>query len=280
MRPSIPQQTGFSAKPFFIGAGVVAVVITLIVVGASFYIVEPGFRGVRVTLGKVDQQFLAEGFGFKWPAISDVKLVAVRQQTRESPAECYSQDLQQVNMRLKLRYSVPEASVVKIFQQYAGDPFDTLIIPSVQEALKEQTALLSAEQIVKSREQVKIAALKSARQKIGAVVSIEDLVLENITLSRQLEEAIEQKMVQEQNASKAKFEQDRRKIEADTRVIEAEAEAKSIRIRGEALRENPDLINLQIVEKWDGRSPMVVGGGATTQGSGATVLLPLPAPQK
>jgi prohibitin 2 len=264
---------------WLIGPAVVVLVLLAILLANSFYVVDPGHRGVKVTLGRVDPNFLPEGFGMKLPFVTSVRLVPIRQQTRESPAECYSSDLQQVNLRLKILYSVPETAVVSIVQQFAGDPFDMLIAPRVQEALKEQTALISAEQIVKQREMVKNAAIASARQKVGTVVRIDDLVLENISLSRLLEEAIESKMVQEQNASKAKFEQDRRKIDADTKVIEAKGEAESIRIRGQALKENPDLINLQIVEKWDGRSPMVIGG-ATTQGSGATILLPLPSVAK
>jgi len=41
---------------------VVAIVILVSVLGSS-YIVEPGERGVRVTLGKMSDQFVAPGFG-------------------------------------------------------------------------------------------------------------------------------------------------------------------------------------------------------------------------
>ena len=44
---------------------------------------------------------------------------------------------------------------MKIYQEYAGEPFDTLIAPRVQEALKEVAATQSAEQIVKKREEIK-----------------------------------------------------------------------------------------------------------------------------
>ncbi len=273
-------QNQLNGQPAFNGklvAGIFAVILLIILFSGSFYVIDPGNRGVKVTLGKADDQYLVEGFGMKLPLITKVHTVMIRQQTHESVAECYSSDLQQVKVELKIIYRIPENSAVSIFKEYYGDPFESLIVPRVQEALKEQTATLSAEQIVKQRELVKQKTMESANNKIGDIVVINDLVLENITLSKQLEEAIEMKMVQEQNANKAKFEQDRRKIEADTKVIEARAEAESIKIRGEALKLNPDLINLQIVEKWDGRSPMVIGGGASTiPGTGANVILPLP----
>jgi prohibitin 2 len=255
----------------------VVLVLLLVLVGSSVYVVDPGNRGVKVTLGKVSPGFLPEGFGFKLPFISKVHEVMVRQRTDGADAPCYSSDLQQVQVKVRVLYRVPESSVVTIFQEYFGDPFDSLILPRVQEALKEQTALLSAEQIVKQREVVKTKAIAAAKQKIGDVVVVEDLVLENIDLSKELEAAIELKMVQEQNANKARFEQDRRKIDSETKVIEARGEAEAIRIRGTALRENPDQINLQIVEKWDGRTPMYLGAPpGTTQPSGTNMLLPLP----
>jgi prohibitin 2 len=42
-------------------------------------------------------------------------------------------------------------------------------------------------------------------------------------------------------------------------------------MRGRAVQDNPGLVQLQIVEKWNGVSPLVVGGG----GSGANILLPI-----
>ena len=44
-------------------------------------------------------------------------------------------------------------------------------------------------------------------------------------------------------------------------VIKAKGEAESIVIRGEALKKNPEFVDLQIVDKWDGLAPVVIGGG-------------------
>ena len=247
--------------------GVAILVFALIVFASSgTYVVQPGFRGIAVTLGKVSPQFKPEGFGFKQPFVTRIQQMSVRQQTRPMPAECYSSDLQQVKMEVHVLYRVPERSVVKIFQEYAGEPFDNLIAPRVQEAIKEVAASMSAEQIVKKREDVKIGALDLARKKIGSdFLDVIDLVLYNITLSPELEQAIELKMVQEQEAEKAKFTQLKAQIEADTAIIRAKGEAEAIQVRGQALRDNPDFIRLQILQNWNGHSPLVVGaeGGAS-----------------
>jgi len=249
----------------------VLIFVAVIVISSSSYVVEPGSRGVEVTLGQVSPIFKPQGFGFKKPFITTIVPVMIKQQTRGIKASCYSSDLQQVDMDLQVLYRIPESAVVQIYQGYAGDPFDSLIEPRVQEAMKEVTALDTAEQIVKNREMIKDKALASARVKVGSMLVIDDVVIQNIDLSKQLEDAIEAKMVQEQEADKAKFVQQKAQIEADTAVITAKGEAEAMKIRGEALKENPNFIQLQIVEKWDGKTPLVVGSGM----SGANMLLPM-----
>jgi prohibitin 2 len=247
--------------------------IAIIILAAGTYIVPPGNRGVAVTLGSVAPQAKSEGFGFKQPFVTTVHLMSIRQQTHSLPAECYSSDLQQVKMEVQTLYRVPERSVVKIFQQFAGAPFDNLIAPRIQEAVKEVAATLSAEQIVKRREEVKLKTLDLARRKIGPeFLDLVDIVLYNIELSPELEQAIELKMVQEQDAAKAKFTQLKAQIEADTAIIRAKGEAEAIEVRGRALKANPAFIKLEMVQNWNGRSPLVVGAEG-----GGNLLLQAPA---
>lgn len=255
----------------WVGIGAALLVVVLFASTAT-YVVQPGFRGVAVTLGTVSPTFKPEGFGLKQPFITRIIPLSVRQQTRPMQAECYSSDLQQVKTEVHVLYRIPEHSVVKVFQQYAGDPFESLIAPRVQEALKEVAATQSAELIVKNREQVKNRALDLARRKIGTnFLDVADIVLYSISLSPELETAIEMKMVQEQEAEKAKFTQLKAQIEAETAIIRARGEAEAIQVRGQSLRSNPEFIKLQILQNWNGRSPLIVGAA----GSGANLLMSL-----
>jgi prohibitin 2 len=241
------------------GVGILVFIVVLMAAAGTF-VVQPGYRGVQVTMGKVSPLFKPEGFGLKSPLITTIIPVSIRQQTAEDKAEAYSSDLQQVVFDLRVLFRIPESSVVKLYQEYYGDPFESLVAPRIQEAIKEVTALQSAEQVVKNREHIKTKSLELARKKIGTLLVVEDIVIQNITLTKELEHAIEAKMVQEQEASKSKYLQQRAQIEADTSVIKAKGEAESIRIRGQALRANPAFIDLQIVDKWDGLTPLVIGG--------------------
>ncbi|MDD2709890.1 MAG: prohibitin family protein [Verrucomicrobiae bacterium] len=246
------------------------VVILLIASFSTFYVVSPGHRGVLVTLGSVSSDFKQEGLGFKMPLISSIIQIPVKQITSETKADCYSSDLQQITIVLAALYRIPEASVVTLYRQYAGNAFQALIDPRIQEAVKEAVALENAESVVKKRDLIKTKALELARKKIGTILVLEDLVIRDINLSKELEAAIEQKMVQEQEAAKAKFTQQKAEIEAKTAIIRATGEAEAIRIRGQSIRENPAVIDLQMVEKWNGITPLVVGNS-----QGANILLPI-----
>ena len=258
--------------PKLIGVAVV-VFILIILAATTTYVVDPGTRGIKVTLGKAADQFLPEGFGFKSPFITTIVPVNIRQKTETLSAACFSSDLQQVAAELRVLYRVPEKSVVQIYKEFAGDPFDSLIAPRVQEAIKEVTALQTAEQIVKNREEIKQKSLASAKLKIGEILWVEDIVIRNISLSSELERAIEAKMVAEQQAAQARFTQVQTEVEAKTAVIRAHGDAEAIKVRGEALKLNPAFLRLQIVERWNGKSPLVVPAAMNT--TGAELLLPV-----
>lgn len=209
---------------------VIAVIAVIWIGLGSWATVSPGNRGVRVTLGSVSPDPLSEGFHLKKPFISRIDEVSVRAQKESVKADCYSADLQQIKASVAVIYAVPMNNVVSIYRDYAGSPFDQFVAPLVQEAFKERTATRSAEQIVKQREAIKQEVLSSLRIKVGGLVTIMDIAIENLDLSDQLERAIEQKMVQEQEAARAKFAQAQAATDAETAVIRAVARPKPLRL--------------------------------------------------
>jgi prohibitin 2 len=168
-------------------------------------------------------------------------------------------------------YKTPEGKVVEIYQQYAGDPYATLIEPRLQEAIKQVTALFKAEELVKNREKIKATVLEKIKKEMVGLLTIVDFAITNIDLTDQLEKAIEDKQVKEQQALAKVYELQKAQKDAEIRMVNAKAEAEAIRITGDALAAAPKLIELELVKKWDGRAPQSV---VTSQG-GANILLPL-----
>lgn len=249
-------------------------IVLLVVVFTSFHIVPPGHRGVRVTLGRVATDALGEGATMKWPfGISEIVDVSVQQQTVQGEADCFSKDLQTIKIAYAVLYRLNEGSVVELYQQYKGDPYLSLIAPRLQEAIKQVSSGYQAEDLVQQRTQVRERTLQSLRTAVGDKVEIVDVNVMNIDLTDELERAIENKMVQQQQALAKNFELEREVKQAEITVVQAKAEAEAVRIKGEALASAPTVVQLEIAKKWDGRAPqtLVVGSGAT----GADVVFPI-----
>jgi regulator of protease activity HflC (stomatin/prohibitin superfamily) len=118
---------------------------------------------------------------------------------------------------------------------------------------------------------------------VGPII-IESVQIENIDFSEVYENSIEQRMLAEvevqkveQNALKevatAKITVTRAQAEADAQVAQAKAQAEATRLagnaeaeainaKGQALRDNPALIELVAAERWDGVLPTTMVPGA------------------
>ena len=252
--------------------GLGGIALALFVAFQAFHIVPPGHRGISVFLGKVDATQRPEGLTFKWPFLETIQNFPIMQIKSDGKAESFSSDLQNITMFFTVMYRVPESQVVRLFQQYRGEPYATLIEPRVQEVIKQVAALSRAEDLVKNREKMKDDLLARLRPAIGDLLQIVDLSLTNIDLSDQLEQAIEQKVVREQEALAKTFELEKEKKQAEITIVRAEAEAKSVSIKGEALKTSPEVIQLEIAQRWDGKAPLSVSVGS---GNASNVLLPI-----
>lgn len=245
----------------------------VLVLAAAFSVgcsqVDPGERGVKVSLGEMDDRILDPGFYFLNPFTTSIWTINTQQQTGEIVADAVSSNKQQLKVTVSVLYRIPAESTITIQRDYQGDPFDSLVVPRVLEAVKEATATRTADEVLEQREQIKAIALEASRRKIGGIMLVEDLVIQDIGLSAELTEAIEQKMIAEQAAEKAVFTKQQAQTDAETAIIKARGEAEAIRITGEALQSNPKLVDLRIAEKWNGVAPLYVGGGAN-------ILLPTP----
>lgn len=262
------------------GFGFAAVVLILLVIGvmSCFKVIEPGHRGIRVTMGKVSSEPLAEGLAFKWPlGISKIQEVNIQQQTSSGVAECFSRDLQQLKLQFAVMYRTPASAVVTLFQEYRGDPYQSLIEPRMQEALKQVTAGYEAEQLVANREKAREMVIEVLRKAVGNVVDVVDVNITNIDLTDELEKKIEEKMIAQQEAQRTVYTKQREQTEAEIILIKANAAAQAALIQGEAIAKNPLVLQMQIIEKWNGISPTVVMLGSD-QAAGNIILPITPTP--
>ena len=266
-------------------AGVVAAVVFLIALD-SFVTIDSGHVGVRRTLGAVQPVALPEGLNFKTPIIDSVEEIDVRLQKTDSAATAASKDLQVVSTRVAVQYSLIGAIAPKTFQTIgiSSTVAVNVIAPAIQESVKAITAQYTAEQLVTKRSEVKTkiqSAIKdfidtTLEQKGAAgALNLDNVAITDFQFSAEFNRAIEEKVQAEQEALKAENEKlrrvtqaeaaaEERRLAADAEAYQIEAasvaKAEAIEREAAALRDNPDLIQLRLAEKWDGKLPVITSG--------------------
>lgn len=202
----------------------VLAVILSIVAFTCTTVVSPNERGVRITLGSASENAMGSGFKIRWPIISEIRKISVATQNSSANLDVFSKDLQSVEMNINVIYHYTPEKVVKIVTDFQEDPVETVLTPMVHEALKEICKDLNSEEIVQRRDYVSQKANTLLNTNISKydIFTIERLVITNVELSPKLNQAIESKMIQEQEAQKALFTQKQKETEAETQRIIAQ----------------------------------------------------------
>lgn len=243
---------------------VVALVLVVILGANAFTIVDPGHRGVRITLGKVSPQPLEEGLHFKIPFIQHVRQLDVRTLRWADVTQAYTKDVQQADVSFVLTYSLEPAFSVEMYRTVGADWSQKLIGQVVFEELKRELGQHEAVALIATRDQAARAIESGVRDKLAEKhVLISGLQITNIDYTKQFEDSVEAKVIAQQRAIEEQNRTVQIEQQAKQKVISAEAEAESMRIRANALETNPRLVEWEAVQKWDGKLPQYQLGGAT-----------------
>jgi regulator of protease activity HflC (stomatin/prohibitin superfamily) len=261
--------TKYLAGAFFLGCILFAVLIVFLFFTTT---VDTGDVGVITNFGKVTGDVLDSGWHIVGP-VDHVTEVSIRTITSQSDASCFSKDLQAVTIALAVQTRITKENATNIFKNF-GVEYMSQATPKILDALKAETAKYDAAEIIANRDQIRSEALKAAQQRLAGFVEVQDLSIVNVAFSTDYEKAIEAKQVAQQRAEQAKYELQQAEVEAEKKVASAKGEAEAIQIRGDALAKNPAVIELELINKWDGKSPdtLVTNGGVTA----ASIILPIP----
>lgn len=263
--------------------GGIALAIILIVC-SCLSSVPTGHTGVVTTFGKVENHVFDSGINFKAPWQKVVKMDnRVQKQTVELMA--FSSDIQEVSIKYTVNYQIDKANAMTIYKTIGTTYYDTVIMPSIIEAVKEVTAQYTAENLINTREEVssKIEVLLTERlSKYN--IQVVNSSIEDMDFSDVFTDAVEAKQVAQQNALKAEEDAKRMLVEANANAeqkkiqaqadaeaakIAAEAESYQIEIKAKAEAEanakiiaslSPELIDYIYANGWDGKLPTYMAG--------------------
>jgi regulator of protease activity HflC (stomatin/prohibitin superfamily) len=256
-----------SSSVFRLGLWLLGGLLLLYLVFSSWYIVDQGERAVVLRLGATVGE-AGPGPHFKLPWIDAVRKITVQNQNRRyQQLEAYSRDQQPANITVSVTYVVSDPQM--IYEQY-GDlegAVMRLIDPRVMSEVKSIFGQYDAVRAIQERIGLNNDFATAVTSAItGGPVTIISVQIENIDFSEAYEQSVEQRMLaqveiqrREQNLRttevEAQIARTRAEGEAEAIRLRGEAEGAAIRARAEALRSNADLVQLQAVEKWDGKLP-------------------------
>ena len=237
-------------------------VIVVLLLGNPLGTVGAGERGILLRFNAVTGTIYDEGLYFRWPLIERVIIVDIKIQKEQADATAASKDLQTVHSDVAVNFHIGAERVASIYQEVGIDYKQRLIDPTLQEAVKAITAKFTAEELITRREAVRDdikALLKEKLEPRGILVDEFNIV--DFGFSPSFNSAIEAKVTAEQQALAAKNKLEQIKFEADQRIAEARGKSEAMRVESEALRTNPQILELRALEKWNGVLPQVTGSG-------------------
>jgi regulator of protease activity HflC (stomatin/prohibitin superfamily) len=241
----------------------------------SWYTVDQGERAVVLRYGKMVDVSEA-GLHFKTPLIEDTVTISTRSQTRlYQDVLVYSRDQQPASLTISVNYRVPTDQVSSVYENY-GDIeslVSRLLDRQVYDESKNVFGRFNAVTAIQERSRLVAEMQKSIQGSVVGPILIESVQLENIDFDDSYENAVAERMKAEVEVQRVWQNAEREKVQAESQKALAEAEAFAIRAkgqaeaevikaRGDALRENPNLIDLTAVEKWDGVVPNTMVPGS------------------
>jgi regulator of protease activity HflC (stomatin/prohibitin superfamily) len=266
-----------------VGLAIAGLAVVLIGYGLlSVSTVPPGYVGVVVQLGQVQQYTLPPGIYFRPFMVQQV----VAFETRVRPhafkeIDASSREYQSVKLTGALNFSVDPSRAAELYQRVGLDFADRVIDSAFTDIVKEVVPQYQVTEILGKRDEIRTRTKEQLAQNLSRYgINVDDIYLTNIAFSPEYTAAIEAKQVAAQQVEQQRQILEQKRVQADQAEAEAQGAARAEIARAQGAAEanrlltesiTPALIDYQRVQKWDGKMPLYQGGGGDT-----SVILPGP----
>jgi regulator of protease activity HflC (stomatin/prohibitin superfamily) len=255
-------------------AAIITLVIIVIFLSESAVVVQAGHRGIVLYVGAVENRVLGEGFHLITPFVEQVIQLEARTLKFQADASAASNDLQEVQTVIALNYHINPSDANLIYQQLGANYAERIIAPTIQESVKASVAKFNAEELITKRVTAKAVIAQAIRNTLShRNILVENLFITDFKFSQGFADQIESKVVAfqkyltEQNNLKAV------QVVANQTVVQAQAaaranvakatgESQAIKIITGQLRQSPQYLQWQSINRWNGQMPYSLGSGA------------------
>ncbi|KAA5949707.1 SPFH/Band 7/PHB domain protein [Pantoea sp. VH_25] len=234
--------------------------------------VEPGNVGIKVNkLG--DDKGVGEvvGVGRYWTGWNtEIYIFPTFKQmkTYEDAFNFQMSDGTTIGYHIGVAYRVDPIKVTTVFQTYrkgVDDITDTDLRQKIADSLNRLASRMSTDKFIDGgKADLLTAALSEIQQEMGPIgIQVISLswVGKPVTANQKTLQREQEVKQREAEANMLRAEADG---QADAKMKLARAEAESIKIRGDALRQNPEVMQLEAINKWNGTLPQYMTSGTST----------------
>ena len=263
----------------YLFAGLLFLLLTF---GSQCILVVPaGSRAVIFnSLSGLEDTPRNEGLSFLIPAIESPIFYDVRTQTYtmasvrtegnvqgDDALRVLSADGQQISLDVSVRYRLNPDGVAHLHQATGSRYLDKVIRPEVRTVVRNELALHRAISVFSDeREAIQTAIEAQLTEKFANNdLILQDVFLRNVKFSERFQTAIEQKQIAEQEKERERFLVEKAELEKQRAIIQAGGEASAIQLKGDALKQNPEIVQLEYVRKLaPGMKAIVTGSDRIT----------------
>ncbi len=210
--------------------------------------IPSGRTGVEWTYsrGTVERP-LTEGFHLISP-LSRVYLVDMREQQHEEDLNVLANNGLDITLDASVLYQPVVGQAYELIKQIGPDYYDAVIGPYVRSAARRVVGRYGPEEVYSTmREQIEREIRDEVQQKLqGMHVRVDAILIREVSLPAEVQQAIQTKLREEQRALEMKFVLDRARQEAEEKRIEAKGIADYQATISAGL--NPQIIEWQGIE--------------------------------
>lgn len=251
--------------------GSIALVIGALaaLLSGSFVIVPAGNVGVVFNIfGGVQDEELGEGVHLVIPFIQQVTLYDVRQHqitlARETNDEIMARSREGLDISIDatIIYQINRNAASQLHRDIGPSYREVRLRPEIRSQVRDGIAEFNAADLISTQraalgrliEESLRRELQDDNINVLSVLLRDVRIPPSITLAIEEKQAAEQQVqVEENRRRQAEIAAQRRVIEAegerDAQIARAQGEADALRLRGEAIRANPEIIQLELAQK-------------------------------
>ncbi|BCP56288.1 serine protease [Kaistia sp. 32K] len=244
--------------------------------------VPAGYTGVVVNMLGTDKgvSLKEEPVGYKWVGWNEELFLfpTFNQNFNINGIKGQDKDGMVVGLPLGVTLRAAEGSAPLLFKTYRKkmDEIINVNVPQVvRDAVNAESSKVTAETMYGPGKE---EFVKRIQQRVQDHFATRGIVIENLYLSGQIDlpptvvqslnrkiEATQKAQQRENELRQTIAEAEKAKAEAEgikqATILRAEGEAQALNIKGAALRNNPGVVELNAIDKWDGKLPQYMTGG-------------------